>query len=241
MKSFKSFRLPVVVSMMLLCGTPCAIRATDASNGTAVSGNAGDAAQQLINKKSSRLIEALKLDDAARAARVKGILDEWLAKVVAWHKENDPKLKELWSQWNKARSVVPKDEFPGEVVAHQVFDFYAPLQPAYQSFTNKLSAELSPEQIDTLKETWSRSPGMKRTYNAYLEIAPGLNDDQKKVIYDRMSRAREDAMFTDSDKEIINIFKCHKVKVEQYIGSIEWEKLHKAFANRGKKESDGAK
>jgi hypothetical protein len=82
---------------------------------------------------------------------------------------------------------------------------------------------------------------MKRTYNAYLEIAGGLDDTQKQVVYDRMYRAREDAMLADSDKEIINIFKCHKVKVEQYIGSLEWEKLHKAFANRGKAGSSGAK
>jgi hypothetical protein len=225
---------PAAFSLLLVCGSLVQLRAADDTN-------SAPTAEKQIDVKADRLLKPLKLDDAAKAARVKSILGDWLGTLAGWHKENDPKIKALWSQWSKARSVVPKDEFPGEVVAHQIFDAYSSLQPTYQSFTNKLSGELTPEQIDTFKENWSRSPGMMRTYNAYLEIAPGLTDDQKKVIYDRMYRAREEAMLTDSDKEIINIFKCQKVKVEQYIGSLEWEKLHKAFANKGKADSPEAK
>ena len=74
---------------------------------------------------------------------------------------------------------------------------------------------------------------MRRTYNALLEIVPDLKEDQKKVILDRMLRAREDAMLSDSDREIVNIYKRHKVKVEAYVGTLEWAKLHSAFARRG--------
>jgi hypothetical protein len=184
--------------------------------------------------KAGRLVGTLKLDDATKAGRVKGILGDWYLTIWAWHQENDAKLKELWTQWNQARAVVPKDEFPAEVIAHQMDALYTSLKPAYQSFIGKLSAELTPEQVDVLKETWSRSPGAKRTYAAYLEIVPDLNDEQKKVIHDRMLLAREDAMLTDADKEIVSIFKRHKVKVEAYVGTLEWSKLHRAFANRGK-------
>ena len=40
-------------------------------------------------------------------------------------------------------------------------------------------------------------------------------------------------MLTDADREIVSIFKRHKVKVEAYVGTLEWAKLH-AFANRSK-------
>jgi hypothetical protein len=233
--------IPVTFSLLLVCGSSGPLRADDATDATPPVTSADDAAQKHIDKKTGSLLKALKIDDAAKAARVKSILDGWVTTIVAWHKDNDPKLKELWSQWSKARAVVPKDEFPGEVVAHRIFDAYATLQPAYQSFTNKLAAELTPEQIDVVKETWSRSPGMMRTYNAYLETAPGLTDDQKKVIYNRMHQAREGAMLIDSDKEIINMFKVHKVKVEEYVGSLEWEKLHRAFANQGKTDPSETK
>src|SRR4029079_13589260 len=111
-------------------------------------------------------------------------------------------------------------------------DFYGSLKPAYQAFLTQLATELNQEQIDAIKETWSRSPGMTRTYDAYLEIVPDLKEEQKKVIHDRMLLAREAAMLTDADKEIVNIYKVHKVKVEAYVGSLEWAKLHSAFANK---------
>ena len=105
----------------------------------------------------------------------------------------------------------------------------------------RLSAELTAEQVDAIKESWSRSPGMTRTYNAYLEIVPDLTDKDKQVIRDRMLMAREAAMLTDSDKEMIAIYKRHKVKVEQYVGTLQWAKLHKAYGERGKAAAADAK
>jgi hypothetical protein len=194
-----------------------------------------EATLKKADTKAARLVGGLKLADPTKAAPAQAVVAEWFVTLWSWHQQHDPQLKGLWSQWAQARSVVPKDEFPGEVIAHQIDAVYASLQPAYRAFLEKLSAHLTPEQIDALKETWSRSPGMRRTYQAYVEIAPDLNDEQKKVILDRMLRAREDAMLTDADKEIVAIYKRHKVKVEAYIGSLEWAKLHKAYANRGKR------
>ncbi len=187
-----------------------------------------------IEQKATRIVESLKLDDADKAAKVKAIAGEWLGMMLTWHKEHDAELGRLWGEWNKARAVVPKDEFPAEVIAHRIDDVYASLKPAYEDYVKRLSAELTPEQVDAIKENWSRSPGMTRTYSAYLEIVPDLTEKDKEVIKGRMLMAREAAMLTDSDKEIVAIYKRHKVKVEQYVGTLQWAKLHKAFAERGK-------
>jgi hypothetical protein len=191
------------------------------------------AMQKRIDQKVTRLIDTAKVTDADKVAKVKAIGTEWFTKLFTWHKENDPKINALWADWNKARAVVPKDEFPGELIAVKIEEAYASLKPAYDEYIKRLSAELSPEQIDAVKEAWSRSPGRMRTYNSYLEIAPDLSAKDKEVIMARMNMAREAAMLTDADKEIIAIFKRHKVKVEQYIGTLEWAKLHSAFAKRG--------
>jgi hypothetical protein len=219
----RSRLIPFVLSLLLL-------------GSTLIPANAAvdEATQKRADGKASRLLDAAKLDDAVKTERVKRILSDWYITLWSWHRENGPKLKDLWTQWNEARAIVPKDEFPAEVIAHRIDDVYASLKPAYHTFVEKLSSELTPEQIDAIKETWSRSPGMKRTYQAYLEIVPDLDEAQKKVIYDRMLKAREDAMLTDADKEIVAIYKRHKVKVEAYVGTLEWAKLHRAFANRGK-------
>lgn len=199
------------------------------------------ATQKRIDQKVDRLVSTAKVTDTEKVAKVKAIGAEWFATLFAWHKENDPKLNALWAEWNKARAVVPKDEFPGELVAVKIEETYAPLKPAYDQYIAKLSAELTAEQVDAVKEAWSRSPGRMRTYNSYLEIVPDLKDKDKEVILARMNLAREAAMLTDADKEIVNIFKRHKVKVEQYVGTLEWAKLHSAFAKRGADAAAAAK
>jgi len=198
-----------------------------------------EATRQKAEQKAGKLVDALQLDEPDKAAKAKTIVGDWIVVMLAWHKEHDADLAGLWSEWNKARAVVPKDEFPGEVIAHKIEGVYASLKPAYDDFIRRLSAELTPEQVDALKETWSRSPGMTRTYNAYLEIVPDLSDKDKQVIKDRMLLAREAAMLTDSDKEIVAIYKRHKVKVEQYVGTLQWSKLHKAYAERDKRAAGG--
>lgn len=190
--------------------------------------------QQRIDRKAGSLFGGLRVDDAEKEARLKAILGEYLVQMWAWREANEAQLAELWSEWNRRRAVVPKDEFPAELIAVQIEELYGALQPAYEKFIEQLATELTDAQIDAVKERWSRSPGMKRTYDAYLEIVPDLTDEQKQVIYNRMLMAREAAMLTDSDREIVNIYKRHKVKVEAYVGTLEWAKLHRAFANRGR-------
>src|SRR5687767_6416581 len=93
--------IPVLAALALSCGTLIpANAATD------------DAMQKRADSKASRLLDAVKLDDSTKAERVKGILSEWYITLWTWHQENDPKLTDLWTQWNQARAVVPKDEFP---------------------------------------------------------------------------------------------------------------------------------
>lgn len=234
-RKFVSFTM-----MVLIVSLAAAVRAADPAT-TAPAGAIDDSMRKKIDQKAAKIVEALKLTDAEKAAKVKTIASDWLAVMMTWHKEHDAELNRLWREWNQARSVVPKDEFPGEVIAHQIDAVYTSLKPAYEDYMKRLSAELTAKQIDAIKERWSRSPGMTRTYNVYLKIVPDLTAKDKEVIKTRLLMAREAAMLTDVDKEIVAIYKRHKVKVEQYVGTLEWAKLHKAFAERGKSQADKKK
>jgi hypothetical protein len=231
------FTLGIFILAGALACSICAAEAAPATQRVAVD----DATAKKLDQKAQRIVDLAKIDNPERAARVKALVNDWLVTMTAWHKDHDAELNELWAEWNKARSVVTKDEFPGECVAYRIDQAYAPIKPTYEVFINKLAGDLTGEQIDAIKESWSRSPGMTRTYNAYLEIVPDLSDKDKQVIKNRMLMAREAAMLTDSDKEIVAIYKIQKVKVEQYIGALEWSKLHKAYANRAKPKADEQK
>ena len=224
------------ILMVLAGGLAAARRAEDPTTATS-----DEAMQKKFDEKAAKIVDSLKVTDAGKAAKAKTIVSDWLAVMTTWHKEHDAELNRLWGEWNKARAVEPRDEFPGEVVAHQIDAVYASLKPAYDEYIKRLSAELTAGQIDALKESWSRSPGMTRTYNAYLEIVPDLTAKDKEVIKARMLMAREAAMLTDADKEIVAIYKRHKVKVEQYVGALEWTKLHRAYAERVKSKSEKKK
>jgi hypothetical protein len=228
------------IIMVLAGGLAAAACAADPPSASPA-GAIDEAMRRRIDRKAAKIVEALKLTDAGKAAKVKAIASDWLAVMMTWHGEHDAELNRLWGEWNKARSVVPKDEFPGEVIAHQIDAVYASLKPAFGDYMKRLSAELTAEQVDAIKESGSRSPGMTRTYNAYLEIVSDLSAKDKEVIKARLLMAREAAMLADADKEIVAIYKRHKVKVEQYVGTLEWAKLHKAFAERGKSQADKKK
>jgi hypothetical protein len=234
MLSFRNSILLLGTCLLGLASGPLISLRADAASNVPPTASSSVSQKNSVDAKISKILGSLKLGDPAKGERAKVILSGWLLTLTDWHQKNDSQLKELWAQWAQARSMVPKDEFPGEVIAHRIDDVYATLRPAYEEFIQKLSGELSPDEIDRFKEAWSRSPGMRRTYNAFLEIAPDLSDEQKQVVLSHMMRAREAAMLTDSDKEIINIYKRHKVKVEAYIGSLEWAKLHRAYAKRSK-------
>lgn len=226
--------LTVITTLALTSSSPNQLSAADNSAAkpapATIAGSPATAKQ--IDTKADRLLAAVKLDDPAKAARAKASLSEWFVAMGNWHQQHDAQLDELWSQWSKARSASPNDEFHGELVAQKIQDVYASLQPAYNSFTNQLAGDLTPKQMDTLKEIWSHKPGMTRTYKVYLQIVPDLTDAQKQVIYEQLLAAREDAMLTDSDREIVNLYKCHKLKVQAYIGKLEWDKLYRDFVHR---------
>jgi hypothetical protein len=60
----------------------------------------------------------------------------------------------------------------------------------------------------------TRSPGAKRTFDAYVAMVPEMKDDEKAILWDRMVQAREDSLAAWSDRQIVKIFKKYKVRNE---------------------------
>jgi hypothetical protein len=197
-----------------------------------------------VNQAQSRaekLAGALDLADAEKKARVIAVMADHYARMEAWHVANDPKLAELWTAWGDARDPNKgggKDEAGAAMVKFQMDAVYLTFKPQHYQFLHQLAVELTPEQVEKVKDQMTSSPGMMRTYKAYLDMIPEFTDAQKEWILGQMQLAREAAMDTTTSREIVNIFKTYKVRVEAYIDDqgYDYRKRYTEFANRGRNQ-----
>ena len=102
-------------------------------------------------------------------------------------------------------------------MSEQIDPIYAQFAPQIQGLLRALKQEIGEEKTTELVDIITRSPGAKRTYDAYLAMVPEMTDAQKAILWDRMVQAREDALAAWSDGQIVKIFKKYKVRNESSI------------------------
>lgn len=193
-----------------------------------------------VTKKGPRLAEQLKLGDEDKTQNTAALITEHFGRVWAWNEEVKPRLDAAWAAWDEARNNAngkEKDELKALAVATEQLDpIYAEFTPQIQGFIAALRKEIGEEKTMELVDIITRSPGAKRTYNAYVEMVPEMTDDEKAILWDRMAQAREDALAAWSDGQIIKIFKKYKVRNEfslDYFG-YGYQKRYKAWIEANK-------
>ena len=195
--------------------------------------------QNGIQQKSKDLAQYLKLDNEVKEAAVATLLTEHYGRVWAWHQQVDEKLDAAWLNWDDARNSQEgqKDELKAlTIMVEQIDPIYAEFSPQIQGLLKALRQELSEEQIIALLDYITRSPGVDRTYNAYVEMVPEMKDEEKKIVRQRLEQARVDSLAARDKKRIIKIFKKYKIRNEfsiDYFG-YGYRERYKAWVNRSK-------
>jgi hypothetical protein len=94
----------------------------------------------------------------------------------------------------------------------------AHVKQLHQSYLAKLSAELTPEQVDRVKDgmTYGVLPA---TYRAYLAQVPELTEAQKQRIMAYLVEARELAMDGGTSEEKHLWFRKYKGKINNYLSA----------------------
>ena len=194
--------------------------------------------QHTLDKRANGVIKALRLE-GAKAEAVRGILETHFQAVQAWHAAHAAELAALWSEWAAARTPPHQDEAKAAGLANQIYAAYAGFAPQHDAFIAALGRELTPEQIEKLKNVLTKKPGMQRTYKAYLQMIPTFTAKQKAVIHHKLEQARETSLDSASPKETIALFKLRKVEIEAYIDSqgLDYKKAYAAFCERIKEET----
>jgi hypothetical protein len=165
-----------------------------------------------IENRTQNILTALALPDTNKVASVHDtIMAHWRA-LRAWHDENDAKLKKN------------KD-------TNEVATINASLKTLHNEFLAKLSKDLTPQQVDTVKDKLTYGV-VQVTYNAYLGEYPDLTDVEKKQIMAWLIEARETSMDQGSSNEKHAVFGKYKGRINNYLSKEGYD------AKTGKKKTD---
>jgi hypothetical protein len=237
--------LTLIFPLAFLCSTGIAT-AQPASNAVAPPAAAAPALtpdeknQAGYEKHTRAILDALKLDDTAKAARVHDILVAQFASWKQWHVQNDARLNELWTLYGKARET--KNQTNIDNAMAPIDTVYAAFKPQHDKFKATLAAVLTPEQIETVEDVITINK-VKITHHAYGEIFHGLTDEQKAFILAKLKAAREEAIDAGSMKEVSAFFKKYKDQIEAYLTAQGYDvkQSYKDFVARQKAEAAAKK
>ena len=177
-------------------------------------GCASDQEKRTEEKHTKPILDALRLSDATREAKVRKIVGAQIKALNAWHAQNDERIKSLWNEFNQTRGK--QDETNANLALGKIDAVYATFKPQHEKFESSLSSVLTPEQVETVKDTLTINK-VKITFNAYREIFQGLTDEQKAFILKNLKAAREEAIDAGPMTEKSAFFKKYKIKIEAYL------------------------
>ena len=165
-----------------------------------------------INERADKIVAKLGIQDSAKATRVQDLiashyralrdiheLRDAKADEVAKSPAADPTVAAAWSQVTRDQANVK-------------------LSDAHRRFVARLSVELTPEQVDKVKDGLTYGV-VQATYGRYLELLPELSDEQKREILATLIEAREQAMDGGSSEEKHAIFGKYKGRINNYLSA----------------------
>lgn len=153
---------------------------------------------KVINGRADDILKLLSLSDTNQAAEVHGAIVAQYRALNSWHEANDSRLQQAKSDTNAISQIK------------------ASLKTLHIQFLGELSAHLTPEQIEKVKDKMTYGK-VQFTYNGYMSQYPNLTEEQKAKILEMLKEAREDAMDGGSSDEKTAIFQRYKGRINNYL------------------------
>ena len=88
----------------------------------------------------------------------------------------------------------------------------------HERFLTRLAAELTPEQMETVKDKMTYGK-VKVTFDAYCDIIPNLTESDKTKIMEQLKLARDEAIDGGSATEKTRIFQKYKDQINDYLNA----------------------
>jgi Spy/CpxP family protein refolding chaperone len=172
---------------------------------------------RVINQRSQKIVDTLGITDAEKAKRVRDIIAGQYRSLRDIHDGRDAQIEAAREKAGDDKKTIAETE------EKSILDKAKARQDKlHKEYLKKLSKELTPEQVDKVKD--GMTYGVCRvTYNQYLKMLPDLTDQQKEKIMALLVEARENAMDAGSSQEKHNWFRKYKGKINNYLSAAGYD------------------
>jgi hypothetical protein len=181
-------------------------------NAPAAASDDDSAYTKVLEKRAADVLDVLGLDDPAKAARVREAVVNQYRGLRKLHDARDAAIQAF-----KGRSDQDKSELAGRIEAERARTDAA-ASALNDRFLAALSAELSPEQVEKVKDKMTYNK-LRVTYDAYLDMLPDLTPAQKQVVFGMLKEARDKATYAGSAEEKSEVFNKSKGRVNNYLSA----------------------
>ncbi|WP_025143624.1 DUF3826 domain-containing protein [Pedobacter jeongneungensis] len=187
---------------------------------------------KMITDRAAKIVTNLGLTDARKTEKVTVIVRDQYSNLNDIYAARDASVKEI-KEKNKDNKI-ERDS----ALAKNSRTIDASLAKLHKKYISKLSAQLTNEQVELVKNGMTYNV-LPITYKAYQEEILTLTEDQKKQIMIWLTEAREHAMDAESSDKKHAWFGKYKGRINNYLSAagydlkkegIEWEKRRKARA-----------
>ncbi len=203
------------VAWQLACLSTCLLASQVFSAETNSAAEPKDAAYtRILNERVTKIVVPLAITDAATSNRVHAAIVQQYRSLNDIHFVRDVQI-------GNAKKL--SDKTAADAAIQSARDETKPkLDKLHGDFLTRLSAELSPEQVDKVKDEMTYGV-LPLTYGVYLKMYPDLTDEQKAQIKAWLTEARELAMDGSTSDEKHAVFGKYKGKINNYLSKAGYD------------------
>ncbi len=169
-----------------------------------------------IGERADKIVATLGITNSIKSKTVQAIIVQQYRDLREIQDGRDAQVKAV-----KQKSESGKDAVDAAVKALQD-NAKTKIDKLHGLYLAKLSAELTPEQVDKVKDGMTYGV-LEVTYNAYLKMFPDLKEEQKAQIKSWLVEAREIAMDGGSSNEKHAVFGKYKGRINNYLSKAGYD------------------
>jgi hypothetical protein len=191
-------------------------------------------ADTALENKASEWVNSLKLNNDAKAQRVKSAIATHLTAVKEWHNSHSFTMT--------PEGINPTTGGKLSEMDRQIIICSTKPRSIHDNLMTVLRTELDSVQVEAVLDKYTIGK-VDFTLKGYKAIVPDLTPKEEAEILKNLKQAREQAIDYKNMKEISAIFEIYKTKCEQYLNNNgrNWRQMYKAYVDKVNAEKKAQK